>query len=164
MIRKFEERDLETVMELWLAGNLQAHSFIPERYWKDSRELVKVLLPGASLYVYTEETGRPDGFIGLSGDYIEGIFVREGKRSCGIGAALLDFAKEGHGVLTLRVYQKNERAVKFYLRNGFRIRREELDEGTGEKEYEMVWKGEGGHQDLLVFYQHILQQGEMFPG
>ena len=48
MIRKFEERDLETVMELWLAGNLQAHSFIPERYWKDSRELVRDLLPGAS--------------------------------------------------------------------------------------------------------------------
>ena len=72
MIRKFEERDLETVMELWLAGNLQAHSFIPKRYWKDSRELVKDLLPSASLYVYTEETGRPDGFIGLSGDYIEG--------------------------------------------------------------------------------------------
>ena len=140
MIRKFEERDLETVMELWLAGNLQAHSFIPKRYWKDSRELVKDLLPSASLYVYTEETGRPDGFIGLSGDYIEGIFVREGKRSCGIGAALLDFAKEGHGVLTLCVYQKNERAMKFYLRNGFRIRREELDEGTGEKEYEMVWR------------------------
>ena len=88
MIRKFEERDLETVMELWLAGNLQAHSFIPKRYWKDSRELVKDLLPSASLYVYTEETGRPDGFIGLSGDYIEGIFVREGKRSCGIGAGL----------------------------------------------------------------------------
>ncbi len=143
MIRKFEERDLETVMELWLAGNLQAHSFIPERYWKDSRELVRDLLPGAALYVCMEETDRPDGFIGLSGDYIEGIFVREGKRSCGIGAALLDFAKQGHSVLSLRVYQKNVRAVKFYLRNGFHIRREGLDEGTGEKEYEMVWKGEG---------------------
>ena len=33
MVRKFEEKDLETVMELWLAGNLQAHSFIPEQYW-----------------------------------------------------------------------------------------------------------------------------------
>ena len=98
MIRKFEERDLETVMELWLAGNLQAHSFIPEQYWKDSRELVR---------------------------------------------DLLDFAKQGHSVLSLRVYQKNVRAVKFYLRNGFHIRREGLDEGTGEKEYEMVWKGEG---------------------
>ena len=32
MVRKFEEKDLETVMELWLAGNLQAHSFIPEQY------------------------------------------------------------------------------------------------------------------------------------
>ena len=144
MIRKFEERDLETVMGLWLAGNLEAHSFIPERYWKDNQELVRDLLPGADLYVYEEEgAGRLDGFIGLSGDYIEGIFVRGEKRSAGVGAALLDFAKKGHSVLILRVYQKNERAVKFYLKNGFHIRQEGLDEGTEEKEYEMVWKGEG---------------------
>ena len=144
MIRKFEERDLETVMGLWLEGNLQARSFIPERYWKDNQELVRDLLPGADLYVYEEEeAGRPDGFIGLSGDYIEGLFVRGEKRSAGIGATLLDFAKKGRGALTLRVYQKNERAVRFYLRNGFHIRQEGLDEGTGEKEYEMEWKGEG---------------------
>ena len=68
--------------------------------------------------------------------------MRGEKRSGGIGTALLDLAKKGRSALTLRVYQKNERAVKFYLRNGFRIREEGLDEGTGEKEYEMVWKGE----------------------
>lgn len=142
MVRKFEEKDLETVMELWIAGNLQAHSFIPEQYWKDSQKLVRDLLPGAALYVYEEEAGCPDGFIGLNGDYIEGIFVRGEKRSGSIGTALLDLAKKGRSALTLRVYQKNERAVKFYLRNGFRIREEGFDEGTGEKEYEMVWKGE----------------------
>ena len=49
MVRKFEERDLEAVMELWLAGNLQAHSFIPEQYWKDVEEFVRSLLPGAAL-------------------------------------------------------------------------------------------------------------------
>ena len=69
--------------------------------------------------------------------------MRGEKRSAGIGAALLDFAKKNRSALTLRVYQKNERAVRFYLRNGFRIRQEGLDEGTGEKEYEMEWKGEG---------------------
>lgn len=142
MVRKFEERDLEAVMELWLAGNLQAHSFIPEQYWKDVEEFVRSLLPGAALYVYEGETDCPDGFIGLNGDYIEGIFVRSEKRSGGIGTALLDFAKKGHSALALRVYQKNERVVDFYLKNGFRIREEGLDADTGEREYEMVWEGE----------------------
>ena len=41
--------------------------------------------------------------------------------------------------LRLNVYQKNKRAIHFYLREGFEIRREGLDENTGEKECEMIW-------------------------
>lgn len=42
----------------------------------------------------------------------------------------------------MSVYQKNARAVKFYLREGFVVQREGRDENTGEAEYEMVWKPE----------------------
>ena len=37
------------------------------------------------------------------------------------------------------VYQKNVRAVRFYLRENFLIQAEEIDEDTGEKEYIMRW-------------------------
>lgn len=54
----------------------------------------------------------------------------------------LDFVKEKKTKLSLNVYQKNTRAIRFYQREGFQIQCEGLDEATGEKDYEMVWKRE----------------------
>ncbi len=33
MIRKFKETDTRQVMTIWLSGNEDAHSFIPNEYW-----------------------------------------------------------------------------------------------------------------------------------
>ena len=60
-------------------------------------------------------------------------------QSQGIGKRLLDFVKERKEFLRLGVYQKNERAVQFYKREGFQIESENVDEDTGEKEYIMTW-------------------------
>ena len=60
--------------------------------------------------------------------------------ACGIGKHLLEYVKQTHSTLSLGVYQKNKRAVSFYLREGFSILSEELDEATGETEYTMIWK------------------------
>lgn len=145
MIRKFVQDDIDVLMDLWLAGNLQAHSFIPERYWKDHLDPVREMLPLAELYVYVEEAeGRVDGFVGLNGEHIEGIFVRKVSQFTGVGTALLEFVKERRERLTLGVYRKNQRAVRFYERKGFRIREERTDPDTGESEYEMIWEKEEG--------------------
>ncbi len=140
MIRKMEHDDLGQVMEIWLDTNKKAHDFIGEAYWIDSREAVASMLPQAEVYVSLGEDGEIQGFLGLSGAYIAGIFVREGSRSRGIGKTLLDYAKEIREKLTLHVYQKNARAVKFYRREGFRVEAEETDAPTGEKEWIMVWE------------------------
>ena len=79
-------------------------------------------------------------FLGLSGEYIEGIFVSEGAQSRGIGKCLLDCAKDRKPALRLNVYQKNVRAIRFYRREGFQIRRSGLDAATGEPDCEMIWR------------------------
>ena len=140
MIRKMEHDDLGQVMEIWLDKNKKAHDFIEEAYWTDSREAVASMLPQAEVYVSLGEDGEIQGFLGLSGTYIAGIFVREGSRSRGIGKTLLDYAKEIREKLTLHVYQKNARAVKFYRREGFRVEAENTDASTGEKEWVMMWE------------------------
>ena len=43
-------------------------------------------------------------------------FVKETMQSKGIGKQLLNHAKEFKSKLKLRVYQENEKAIKFYLR------------------------------------------------
>lgn len=139
MIRRLQETDIDRVMTLWLDTNLKAHDFVPAEYWKNNFESVKEMLPQAEVYVY-EETGAIQGFVGLTGEYIEGIFVSGEMQSQGIGKRLLDHIKTEKDTLHLSVYQKNTRAIRFYQREGFVIQHEGSDESTGEKEYTMLWR------------------------
>lgn len=141
MIRAFEENDLNAIMQIWLDTNIKAHYFIPKEYWTDNYEMVKSVLPQAEVYVYEDAaTKQIDGFIGLSDDHIEGIFVQEGVQSHGIGKRLLEYAKCVRSNMSLCVYRENTRAIQFYQREQFVIRSESTDEHTNQKEYVMVWK------------------------
>ena len=139
MIRRLQKKDVNRVAELWLDTNLKAHDFIPAQYWRSNYDLVKEMLLQAEVYVY-EDGQKIQGFIGLDGDDIEGIFVSDEMQSQGIGKTLIDFVKAKKTKLSLNVYQKNVRAIRFYQKEGFEIESEGLDEATGEKDYAMTWR------------------------
>lgn len=105
MIRKLEKTDVDKVANLWLEANLTAHDFISEKYWKDHFNMVKEQLLQAEVYIY-EDCQNISGFIGITDEYVEGIFVSEKMRSQGIGKQLLDFVKDKKSKLYLNVYQK----------------------------------------------------------
>lgn len=139
MIRVLQKADIDRVAEIWLDSNRKAHHFIPEQYWKSNFGLVKEMLSQAEVYVY-ENDRNIQGFMGLNGEYIEGIFVSDEMQSHGIGKMLLDYVKSKKENLLLNVYQKNVRAIRFYQREGFQIQCEGLDEVTDEKDYVMIWQ------------------------
>lgn len=139
MIRKMNQEELNRVMDIWLETNIKAHNFIPAEYWKDNFELVKGLISQAEIYIY-EKNKNISGFIGMSGNYIAGIFVKEKEQSKGIGKELLNFVKNIKKELSLNVYKKNIKAVNFYKRENFHVINEGIDEAAGEKEFFMEWK------------------------
>ena len=140
MIRRLQAKDIDTVAQIWLDANRDAHDFISAEYWESNYLPVKERLLQAEVYVYIDEyKNEIEGFVGLDQEYIAGIFVRKGARSKGIGKALLDFVKVKKDRLKLHVYVKNERAVRFYKREGFHAIERTTDESTGEKEYLMKW-------------------------
>ena len=139
MIRELQRDDINKVADIWLDTNIKAHSFIPAQYWKGNFKLVKELLLQAEVYVY-ENNQEIQGFIGLNGEYIEGIFVSDENQSQGIGERLLNYIKNKKSKLSLSVYQKNSRAISFYQREEFEIQYKDLDKATGEKEYIMLWQ------------------------
>ena len=139
MIRELRKVDINKVAEIWLDTNIKTHYFISGQYWKSNFELVKELLLQATVYVY-EDKQEIQGFIGLSNEYIEGIFVSAEMQSQGIGKILLNYVKGKRNKLILNVYQKNTRAISFYQREGFEIQYSGLDEATGEKDYVMAWQ------------------------
>lgn len=144
MIKKIEFLEgnkLDRIMELWLETNIKAHDFIDRNYWQSNYEVVKEMMPNATIYAYQEEDAI-QAFVGLMEDYVAGIFVSNDMQSKGIGKKLLDYCKTVKVELSLHVYQRNERALHFYLREGFVITKEKIDENTNETEYEMKWKKE----------------------
>lgn len=141
MIREFKQSDLNIIMNLWLNTNIVAHDFIEMSYWKSNYDKVKQIMPEATIFVY-EEDNLIKGFIGLSGNYIAGIFVETTYQSKGVGKALLDYIKERNTELLLQVYEKNNGAVKFYLREGFTVNNKQIDENTNEVELVMKWNAD----------------------
>ena len=125
MIRILKPSDIDAVMNIWLSSNIQAHSFIPREYWMK--------------YFGQEDNGSVQGFIGLTKNYIEGIFVEESMRGKGIGTQLLNLAKQLCSSLTLQVYEKNQSALRFYFKEGFQIKKKQMDSETGQMDFTMEW-------------------------
>lgn len=139
MIRKAHLADLPSVLDIWLQTNLEVHSFISPHYWQNNVDYMKQVLPQAEVFVY-EDKNKIMGFVGLEKDYIAGIFVSKEFRSQGIGKQILDFLKSTHPTLSLSVYAKNQKAIRFYQRESFRIIDEGMDKENQEAEFLMQWK------------------------
>ena len=142
MIRKFRQEDEDAIIRVWLEVSSVGHHFIPLAYWENLvKDVRDIYLPQNETYVYTDDTtGNIAGFLTLSEDYIAGIFVAPDYHGQGIGQALMAHAKKLRTKLELKVYLENTRAFSFYLRQGFKISREQTDEDTGHKEYVMVYQ------------------------
>lgn len=138
MIRTFNPKDLDTLMTIWLEGNLDAHDFVDPDYWKSNFDQVKKELPNAQLYI-DEEDGEIAGFVGLQDDFIAGIFVKKDYRGQGVGSKLISFLKLKHNRLRLSVYKKNHAAYNFYERRGFKLIRTDIDQETGADDCLMEW-------------------------
>ena len=141
MIRKLKEEDTTKVMTIWTKGNFKAHSFIDKDYFLENYNKVKnEYLPKSNTYVYIENE-EIQGFISILNDeYIGAIFVKENAQRKGIGRKLINFCKEKYDKLNLNVYYKNGTAIAFYMAMGFKNKKIQIDEKTGEKEYFMEWK------------------------
>lgn len=137
MIRPCQEKDLAAVAALWLDVNLDCHNFIPADHFKDYYDTLKQQLPQAEIYVAEED--RIAGFIGLYQGHIEGLFVLPTHQKKGIGTDLIRRCQQKYQALSLSVYEKNQKAVAFYEKQGFRKDQSKVDERTGEKEYSMIW-------------------------
>lgn len=138
MIRRFETKDTKRVMQIWLEANIETHDFVPSEYWRSHYQSVQEQLLQADIYVY-EHDNEIQGFVGMTDDYLAGIFVDKKFRSMGIGKCLLECVKKNYSSFSLNVYQKNRRALNFYLREGLSVVSKEVDEDTGETDYTMMW-------------------------
>lgn len=141
MIKEFNENDLKYIVNIWLNCNLEVHGFIEEKYFYNNLSYVKQIFPKSEIYIL-EEDNTIKGFIGLNNGYIEGLFVKKEYRNKGIGTKLISKAKNQYDILRLDVYEKNKKALDFYLLQGFKTIEKRIDKNTNEMEIRLEYKKE----------------------
>ena len=138
MIRLFEKKDMDQVLNIWLNASVKAHDFVEKKFWESKvADMRDIYLPSGEIYVYDED-GVIKGFLALCDDTLAAVFISPKNQGEGIGRQLMAKAKEVRNNLNLTVYKKNKKSIKFYKKCGFKIAKEQVDEHTGELELLMT--------------------------
>lgn len=131
MIRKYKEKDLDTVLDIWYKSSTLAHPFLEnafvEQVKKDMRNLY---IPNSQTWVY-EDDNIVVGFISMAENEIGGLFVLPNHHSKGIGTQLVNFVKEFHDELEVEVFEKNPIGRAFYNKYGFQLIKQFIHKETG---------------------------------
>lgn len=114
--------------EIWKRSVRASHSFLSEiDIIEIKRALPAEYFPKVELYALIDNN-MTVGFIGLSANMIEMLFIDDAQRGRGYGTALIEFAKS-HGATKVDVNEQNPSALQFYKAKGFRVTgRDETDE------------------------------------
>jgi putative acetyltransferase len=129
-IRPARLNDKDTLFAIWLRAVRAAHLFLSEADINFYSGLVRMeYLPQALLWVAVDDADQPLGFMGMTEDKIDALFVAPEQHSKGVGRALVEYARRMSPNLSVDVNEQNEGARSFYRRMGFReVGRSELDD------------------------------------
>ncbi len=140
MIRQFESRDMERVLDIWLSASIKAHGFIDSTYWHSHvNDMREIYIPGSETFVLDTQTGVA-GFYSLVEHQLAALFVHPERQGKGLGTRLIQHAMAQRGPLSLAVYKENTPSCGFYLSHGFVVIKEQIDENTGHSELLMSSK------------------------
>ena len=131
MIRRYDEQDLDDLLDAWAAASEVAHPFLTAEFLASERENIPNLyLPNAETWVY-EDDGRVVGFVALIGNEVGAIFVHPSHQRKGVGHGLMDKAKELREELEVEVFVKNAIGRAFYAEYGFELAEKKAHDQTG---------------------------------
>ena len=143
-IRRTTDLDAPAVADVWLRSFRSAYAFPPAHPDDDVRRWIRdELVPGDEVWVAEDERGII-GLLGLAPGWVDQLYVDPVAQGEGIGRRLLERAQalDTTGELQLWTFQANDRARRFYARNGF-VEVESTD-GAGNEERQpdvrLVWR------------------------
>jgi putative acetyltransferase len=135
MIRAIEPDDAEAVALLSRAARFEAVPDMPDLHTTDEdRAFYGSEIAAKQGVVWVDEAGAVAAFVMWSGDVIDHLYVERTAQRAGIGTQLLERAISDMRVPQVRLwtFQRNERAVAFYAKHGFRVL--EATDGAGNDE------------------------------
>ena len=130
-IRRAILTDREVLLDVWLQSVRVTHTFVSEEDIQSMIPQVRDYLASSApeFWVLRDDTGTIMGFLGMSGNKMESLFLAPEFQRRGAGRQLVRHAQALHGELTVDVNEQNVAACAFYEACGFVVEgRSELDD------------------------------------
>ena len=136
-MRRATDADAAEVAEIWLAAFAATYDFPHAHTDDDVRAWIRdELLPGEETWLAVDPDGSIAGFMVLTQDLLDHLYVRPHRSGRGIGSRLVGLAKALRpGGLDLYTFQANTGARRFYERHGF-VAIAFDDAGAGNEEHQ----------------------------
>ena len=121
---------IEQLLKVWESSVKATHLFLSDNEINDIKQYVPLALKDIPVLVVAEnEDGVPVGFMGISGQMLEMLFIANENRGQSMGKQLLQYGIKKYLVNKLAVNEQNPLAKGFYEHMGFTVyKRSELDE------------------------------------
>jgi putative acetyltransferase len=135
-IRRAQPQEHEALVQLWLRSVTATHAFLQPGEIEALLPAVRErALPALNLWVLAAGDGRILGFLGLTANSVEALFIEPDSMRRGHGRRLLDLARRLQGAartpLRVDVNEQNPEAVKFYEACGFKVTRRSPVDSAG---------------------------------
>ncbi len=140
-LRPAQPADAPTVTRVFQAARDHSLAFLPKLHTdaQDHAYFARVVQGGG--VTVAEADGAVVGFLALSGNEVDHLYVDPAHQRAGHGSALLRAAQATSAELELWVFQRNADAVAFYEAHGFTITRstDGADNEEHEPDHRMTW-------------------------
>lgn len=115
--------DYPTLLEIWEASVRATHSFVSEDDIEPLKKTIQEqqLFHHSAMTVARDENGIIAGFMGVSGNILDMIFLDPRFINKGAGKMLVRHAIDNLGVNKVDVNEDNEHARGFYEHFGFKV-------------------------------------------
>lgn len=128
-----KKNEYSHLLDIWESSVKATHQFLRE----GDIDFFKNIIQEKDIFSHTDlsciRDGKDEiiGFMGVSGNELDMLFISPSVMKQGVGRRLLLYAIHNLGVTRVDVNEQNEQAIRFYERFGFQvISRSELD-GNG---------------------------------
>ncbi|HCO67925.1 MAG TPA: GNAT family N-acetyltransferase [Dysgonomonas sp.] len=118
------------MLQIWESAVKATHHFLSEEDFEFYKSRMPLYFYHIDIYTYLDDNKNIKGFLGVSKDMIEMLFVENESRGLGIGKNLLIFAIRELELDRVDVNLQNEQALHFYKHFGFK------EKGVSEKDSE----------------------------
>lgn len=121
---------IKQLLDVWEDSVKATHTFLSSEEIENIKKYVPQALKNVPyLIIAKNEKDIPVAFMGISGQKLEMLFIKNNERSKGLGKQLLNYDIEKFNVKELTVNEQNPNAKGFYEYMGFKTyKKTKLDE------------------------------------